>query len=449
MSELPSNWIEASLDELCEFNPRHPRETARGQLVSFVPMPAVDEHAGVIVEHESKLLDEVWKGYTHFQDSDVIFAKITPCMENGKAAVARNLVNGLACGSTEFHVLRTLGAIDPDYLWSYLRQTPFRQDAERAMTGAVGQRRVPTDYLKQSQLPLPPLAEQRRVVAKLGSLRVRSVRARHELDHIPKLIERYKQAILAKAFSGELTSDWRIANRREFTWTTKLVSEVATVASGHTPKGIEAFLSATGTVPWFKVSSMNAPGNETNLITSEFMLPQAALQKLSLRVFPAQTITFPKRGGAIATNKKRRLKAEAALDLNLMALIPEQVQPDYLWWWVQALDLSMLSNGSNVPQINHGDIAPLEIMMPADSDEQDEVARRIAQAWIWLDKIATEHARAEHLLPKLDQAVLAQAFRGELVSQDPNDEPASVLLERIKAERQDSDQPRRRRARSA
>ncbi len=210
MSELPNGWVEERLSDLCEFNPKHPADADRTAHVSFVPMPAVDDKTGTLsAELERRPLSDIWKGYTHFSEGDVIFAKITPCMENGKIAVAEGLANAMACGSTEFHVLRGTGCIEPRYLWRFLRQGVFRRDAEKSMTGAVGQRRVPKAYLEERRLPLPPLAEQKRIVARLDALGARSARARKELERIDALVARYKQAVLSKAFSGELTKDWR------------------------------------------------------------------------------------------------------------------------------------------------------------------------------------------------------------------------------------------------
>src|SRR4051794_31192376 len=119
---LPSGWIDAKIADFTTINPKHPGDTDRRQRVSFVPMPAVDEHLGAIVDATDRVLAEVWTGYTHFASGDVIFAKITPCMENGKAAVASGLTNGLACGSTEFYVLRPEDQCDARYIWRFLRQ---------------------------------------------------------------------------------------------------------------------------------------------------------------------------------------------------------------------------------------------------------------------------------------------------------------------------------------
>jgi type I restriction enzyme S subunit len=432
--KLPQSWTEATIEDCAILNPKHGRDVSGETSVSFVPMPAVSDVTGEIERPQTRRLSEVSKGYTHFQSGDVIFAKITPCMENGKIAVARKLTNGLACGSTEFHVLRPRDKISPDYLWRFLRQKIFRVEAERSMTGAVGQRRVPLEYLKAANIPLPPLTEQRRIATKLDSLSAKTKRSRDYLDHIPRLVENYKQALLAAAFRGELTREWRTNNRVKFDWITSTIGDVATIASGQTPKGIEAVLSSAGDVPWFKVSSMNEAGNLDGLRSSQFRLSRRNADALGLRLCQPGSITFPKRGGAIATNKKRRLLVEGALDLNLMVLTAKTVAPDFLWWWMQKLDLWTISNGSNVPQINNGDIAPLVINVPPHA-EQNEIALRLQTAFSWINRLASEATSARKLIDHLDQAVLAKAFQGELVPQDPNDEPASVLLERIRAER--------------
>jgi type I restriction enzyme S subunit len=179
---------------------------------------------------------------------------------------------------------------------------------------------------------------------------------------------------------------------------------------------------------------MNEAGNLDGLRSSQFRLSRRKADALGLRICKPGSITFPKRGGAIATNKKRRLLVEGALDLNLMVLTAKTVTPDFLWWWMQRLDLSTISNGSNVPQINNTDIAPLVIEVPSTA-EQNEIALRLRTAFSWINRLATETISARKLIDHLDQAVLAKAFRGELLPQNPNDEPASVLLERIRSAR--------------
>jgi type I restriction enzyme, S subunit len=115
-------------------------------------MPAVDAEKGAITKPEARPFGKVRKGYTSFREDDVIMAKITPCMENGKAAIARALHNGLGFGSTEFHVFRSNGAILPDFLYHFIRQESFRKAAEHEMTGSVGQKRVPASFLDSVEI---------------------------------------------------------------------------------------------------------------------------------------------------------------------------------------------------------------------------------------------------------------------------------------------------------
>lgn len=154
------------LADVCDINPRMPRDhgLADDTVVSFVPMAAVDEVTGTIATPQTRTFAEVRKGFTSFRDGDVLFAKITPCMENGKAALAQGLVGGVGFGSTEFHVLRASGRLLPSWLRYFVRRESFRRSAKRNFTGTAGQQRVPAAYLSNAQLPVPPLEEQRRIV---------------------------------------------------------------------------------------------------------------------------------------------------------------------------------------------------------------------------------------------------------------------------------------------
>jgi type I restriction enzyme S subunit len=210
--DLPNGWIQATIDELCDLNPKHNQELSDKTLVSFVPMAAVSDVLGTIIEPQDRTLGEVRKGYTHFADGDVIFAKIAPCMENGKAASVRGMTNGLACGTTEFYVFRSHGVINQDFLFHFIRQESYRKAAGAAMQSGVGQTRVPKEFVLNTELPVPPLTEQRRVVAKIEALQERSRRAREALTEVGPLLEQFRQSVLAAAFRGNLTADWRAAH---------------------------------------------------------------------------------------------------------------------------------------------------------------------------------------------------------------------------------------------
>ena len=168
------------LREICTVNPRTRRSKGSDDTaVTFVPMAAVDSRTGTITVREDRRLAEVGNGFTAFEEGDVLFAKITPCMQNGKAAMARNLTNGIGRGSTEFYVLRPGQRVLGEYVWHFVRQPAFREAAKRSFAGTAGQQRVPRSFVENALIPLPPLEEQRRIVDILNrAARIEALRAR-------------------------------------------------------------------------------------------------------------------------------------------------------------------------------------------------------------------------------------------------------------------------------
>lgn len=161
----PFGWGITTLGECCEINPRRPKDINTDVDYSFVAMPSVSEDGRIDTSIE-RPYSEICKGFTYFAEDDVLFAKITPCMENGKGGVAKGLKNGVGFGSTEFHVLRPIkGISDPYWLYVITIFQKFRSDAEKVMTGTGGQRRVPITYLSEYRISLPPIELQEQFAA--------------------------------------------------------------------------------------------------------------------------------------------------------------------------------------------------------------------------------------------------------------------------------------------
>src|SRR5260221_861611 len=163
--KLPKLWVRTTLGEVCTLNPRMPVgfPLPDHTEVSFVPMAAVQEESGRLDPSQIRTLTSVRRGYTHFIEDDVIFAKITPCMENGKVAIATGLKNGFGYGSREFFVFRSFEGVLPRFVLYFLLQPSLREEAEHHMAGASGQKRVPANYLLSHEFPLPPTREQERI----------------------------------------------------------------------------------------------------------------------------------------------------------------------------------------------------------------------------------------------------------------------------------------------
>ncbi len=188
-------WGLVPLGSTCNINPKKSLDSrlVSGAVVSFVPMPAVTEH-GEIDATAIKEYDEVKTGFTYFAENDVLFAKITPCMENGKGAVAKGLHNGIGFGSTEFHVLRPIsGKTDPYWIYTLTAFSQFRMDAASNMTGSAGQRRVPASFLENYRVSLPPIALQEQFAAFVKQTDKSKVAVQKALDEAQLLFDSLMQ----------------------------------------------------------------------------------------------------------------------------------------------------------------------------------------------------------------------------------------------------------------
>ncbi|MFW2176929.1 MULTISPECIES: N-6 DNA methylase [unclassified Moraxella] len=186
----------SKLNSLCLTNPSKAeiRHLPNELLVSFVEMSSVSND-GYIANKVDKPLGELKGSYTYFAENDIILAKITPCMENGKCALATGLTNHVGLGSSEFHVFRVNSQqTSPAFLFYFLNREKIRKEAEKNMTGASGHRRVPIGYYENLTIPLPSIDEQKRIIQQIEALEAKIIQAQAIID---QTAER-KQAILQK-----------------------------------------------------------------------------------------------------------------------------------------------------------------------------------------------------------------------------------------------------------
>ena len=191
------------IGEICSINPRQNDNIPENSEISFIPMAAVSANGQV--DLSDTLESSKVKNYTVFRNGDVLFAKITPCMENGKGAIVHNLANGYGAGSTEFIVLRpNADMITAKWLYLYLSQRSFRWECQQHMTGSAGQKRVPPKYLASCEIPVPAISEQERIVSKIEELFSRLDSSVAELKTAKEKLKVYRQAVLNKAFASAM-----------------------------------------------------------------------------------------------------------------------------------------------------------------------------------------------------------------------------------------------------
>ena len=456
---LPEGWALTHIGHVCEINPVKPASDALNAStpVTFVPMPAVDAKEGAITEPQVKAFADVRKGFTSFRNNDVIMAKITPCMENGKSAIARNLTNGLGFGSTEFHVLRPTDAVLPEFVHNFIRQESYRRAAESEMTGSVGQKRVPESFLELTELPLPPLAEQVRIVKKVTALLDVVKNSCERLSEVPLIMRRFRQMVLAAACSGRLTVDWRETNLDKLTPIPRSPDEIWTDLPecwGGLP--VENLCSHVVDCPHStpKWTSAGVICLRTTNFRPGFLdlsevrfVSESTYKERVIRLQPqAGDVLYSREGGilGIACMIPPDVRLCLGQRMMLMRTNPELCISAFLMHVLNSPTILArvreLTGGSASPHLNVSEIKAFQIPLPSLS-EQRVIVRRVAALLSLADAIERRTAIASELADKLISSILGKSFRGELVPTEAEVarregreyEPASVLLERIRA----------------
>ena len=205
IGEVPADWSAERLRFYAEVNPvkSEVRDLDGDTLVSFVPMEAIGEDGSLRLD-QTKAIDEVSTGYTYFRDGDVIVAKITPCFENGKGAIAKGLENGIGFGTTELHVIRPGKVLNREYLFYLLMSHAFRSFGAATMYGAGGQKRVPEDFIQDFKHSIPPIDYQKTISAFLDreTARIDQLIARKERQI--ELLQEKRSALISHAVTKGL-----------------------------------------------------------------------------------------------------------------------------------------------------------------------------------------------------------------------------------------------------
>lgn len=318
------------------------------------------------------------------------------------------------------------------FLWWFFRH---KVDDFRSVGQGGAQPNISQTVIKATGIDLPPLPEQRRIVAKLDRLSARSAAARDHLAHTTKLATRAKQAILSEAFGGRLTEEWRTATNAQFPWTQRSIGEIAQIVTGNTPP-TKNKANYGDEHPFVK------PGDLDKGVISTTESHLSSEGYAIARQLPVDTVLVSCIGNL---GKIGILAREGSCNQQINALLPSaDLLPRYTYWWAHTIRpwLEENSSATTVSIINKGRFSLAPISIPS-IDEQAKIVRRIEAAFARIDRLTEEASRAAHLLDRLDERLLAKAFRGELVPQNPEDEPAEALLARIRQARAAAPKPKR------
>jgi type I restriction enzyme S subunit len=369
-------------------------------------MASVDEIHGVIADLQAKPYSKVRRGYTYFEEEDILFAKITPSMQNGKSAIASGLIDGLGFGSTEFHVLRPSRRVIPEWIHLFVRQKRFRDEAVQHFRGAVGQQRVPEEFLVSYALPVPPLDEQRRIVARIEELFERMEEARRLRGTAEEEAERLMSATLENVFE-ETCSNFPQE---------PLGGHVSRITKGESP-GWQGF-SYVDDGPLF-IRSENVLWGELDL-TKQTRIPWEFHEKLARSQLAPEDVLINLVGASIGRACVLPDSLGSANINQAVAVVSPNrsvIESRYLMYYVISPNGQAIIHGGKVEaaraNISLGDLKALPVSLPSIPEQ-----RRIVD---YLDGVQAQVAELRRLqaasaaeLERLEGAVLARAFKGEL-----------------------------------
>jgi type I restriction enzyme, S subunit len=413
--ELPSGWAVSRLGDLAGLGPRVPAELLEADTnLSFIPMAAVTEVSGEVDLTQTITAQEGKKrSLKYFADGDVIFAKITPCMENGKVARPSGLTNGAAFGSTEFHVFRPTPAVDGDFLRLFLVHDDFRYEAARAMTGAVGQRRVPKKYLEDFLLPTPPLEEQARIVEILEDQLSRLDTALQSVNTVREKAAQFRRSLLHAAFTGALTGHEVEEGELPDGWEPSTLGQIAKWGSGGTPRsGVASYYG--GNIPWAVIGDLT----EAIVLTTEKSITEAGLAASSAKLIEPGTVMIAMYGASIGRTGVTGREMATNQAIAFARINDKIVGRDFLLKYLQFQKSAFVKAGKGgaQPNISQTIIKTWPIVLPS-LDEQERIVEILEDQLSRLDASMAVADAVEERSTALRRSLLHSAFTGRLTEE--------------------------------
>jgi len=461
MSELPESWVQTTLGQVVNYAHNETVDPAEMQPEAWLlELEDIECDTGKVLERKTVGARAPKSTKNRFYAGDVLYGKLRPYLNKVVRAD-----KDWFCSSEIIAI--SPGPIDANYLFYSMRAPCFIEYVSSVSHG-MRMPRLGTQQAKEAPFTLPPAAEQTRIAAKLDELLAQVDTLKARIDGIPALLKRFRQSVLAAAVSGRLTEEWRSMSperRAEQTIKTLKAARPAKEQE-HTPVFFEELPHIPENWEWaslgFLVSPDEAlcygvvqPGTDdpdgVYLIRAGDLksgsVDTSQLRKISVDTHNEYRRSQVKGGEILVTvvgagiGETAIIPAECA-GFNIaraVAKLPiREVSAKYVYLWLStSLALSWMKGSSREvarPTLNLEQLRALPVPIP-DGSEQTEIVRRVEQLFAFADQLEARVAAAQERIDKLTQSILAKAFRGELVPQDPNDEPASVLLERIKAQR--------------
>lgn len=425
---IPKNWIEITLNDIGKWGSGGtPKRTNPAYYGGDIPWLIIgDINDGYVNEAKTFITEEGLKNSS---------AKLVPSntlLIAMYGSIGKLGITQMECATNQAiaycHTNDSL--VSKKFVFYYLlsmRQTLLGEGKGGA------QQNISQTVLKAFSFPLPPLNEQKRIAKKLDELlaTVESIKTR--LDNAPTIIKRFRQSILAAATSGKLTEEWRGENGITEEWGELTVDDIAKVGTGNTPLKSNTSFYENGDIPWLTSSVTGSP----YVKEADKFVTQTAIDECKLKLYNSGTLLVAMYGEGKTRGQVTELTFPASINQACAAVMidEDKIEKSYLKMRLQEnyAEIRMLAEGGNQPNLNLSKVRSITVPTPS-REEQKEIVSQVESLFTLADTLEEKIEAAKKRVDRLTQSILAKAFRGELVEQDPNDESAEVLLERIKNE---------------
>jgi len=441
MSSLPDGWIETSLGDVVDYGKTEkiePKDISANAWI--LELEDIEKDTSRLLQRLKFEQRESKSTKNAFQKGDVLYGKLRPYLN--KILIADD--DGFC--TTEIIPIKSNIAIDGKYLFYWLKNPKFLNYVNSVSYG-LNMPRLGTKDGLAAPLILAPLNEQKRIAEKLDRLLERVDACRAHLDRIPPLLKRFRQSVLAAATSGRLTADWRGSSHSSAkSWQNLLIGDllIAKPRNGYSPKSVE-FETEMKSLTLTATTSGKFDPQHFKYVNE--IIPQDShlwLEPEDILIQRANTLEYVGVSAIYTGSSKDFIYP----DLMMKCRANSRISTKFLYYLLSSNNVrSYFRNhatgtAGNMPKINQQTVISVPVLVPP-LEEQAEIVRRVESLFAYGDRLEARYQAARAQVEKLTPSLLAQAFRGELVPQDPNDEPASVLLERIRATRAATAKPQR------
>jgi type I restriction enzyme S subunit len=465
MSELPANWVTGKIGQLCDLRNGRAFKPAEWSVTGLpiVRIQNLNKRAAPFNFYNGEYSDKY-----HLMGGELLFAwSGTP----GTSFGSHIWYGGEALLNQ--HIFRVdFDAKNMDRRFFRLAINQKLNELINVAHGGVGLRHVTKGNFEATEISIPPFKEQKRIADKLDALLMQVDACRNRLDKIPGIIKRFRQAVLAAAFTGKLTTQFRntsiltpiartIADtpmpprpNRYASRTSRLIMgdyalavgkpktvlpigwqwvplvDIAKMESGHTPSRAHPEYWENGTIPWVGIADAR-DGHGSTIFDAYQKTNELGLANSAARLLPAGTVCFSRTASVGYVVRMGTAMATSQDFANWICTVA--INPDWLKFLFVAENAAIyrFGKGSTHTTVYFPELLALHVALPS-IEEQAEIVRRVEALFAFADRLEARYTTARAQVENLTPALLAKAFRGELVPQDPNDEPASALLARIR-----------------